>query len=187
MILTCSFLCVAEERKKFRKNLANSAALKIVYDNEVCTNDYSNPRSAFLLLRYVPFAKTFLLCRKVKDVVAAQSNLENQAFPAHDIRHPLGHVTQSMAGINLRNLLPPKAPAVASVLAPAGGLRGRKRKNISKRETSQAEPEIISEATHTEVPESGGDVQPSAEDVVMEQVPIVPSQEPGPSKGATPV
>uniref|UniRef100_A0A2N9I7T1 Uncharacterized protein n=1 Tax=Fagus sylvatica TaxID=28930 RepID=A0A2N9I7T1_FAGSY len=161
----------AEERKKFRKNLANSAALKIVYDNEVCTNDYSNPRSAFLLLRYVPSAKTFLLCRKVKDVVAAQSNLENQALPAHDIRHRLGHVTQSMAGINLRNLLPPKAPAVASVLAPAGGLRGRKRKNISKRETSQAEPEIIPEATHTEVPESGGDVQPSAEDVVMEQAP----------------
>uniref|UniRef100_A0A2N9ENV8 Uncharacterized protein n=1 Tax=Fagus sylvatica TaxID=28930 RepID=A0A2N9ENV8_FAGSY len=152
-----------DDRRKLKKHLTNFAALKIVYDSEVCIDDYGNPCSAFLLLRYVSSARTFLLCRKVKDIVAAQSKLENQAPPAHNIQHPLGHVTQSMAGINLWNLLPPRAPAAASVPAPTGGPWGRKRKNSSQGETSRAE------------------------DLVLEQVPIVPSQEPGASKAAAQV
>ncbi len=164
-----------DERRKLKKHLTNFAALKTVYDSKFCTDEYDNPRSAFLLLRYVSSARTFLLCRKVKDIAAARSKLENQALPAHDIRHPLGHDTQHMAGTNLQNLLPPRAPTTVSVLAPAGGPRGRKRKNSSRGETSRVETEVKPKASQTKVHESGGSDPPQAADPVMEQVPIVPS------------
>ena len=90
---------VEEKKKQIQKHLTNPAALKIVYDSEVCVDDYVNPYSAFKLLRYIPSAKSFLLCRQVKDLVAAKANPVNQSAPAHDIRH--------MAEINLKKLLPP--------------------------------------------------------------------------------
>ena len=115
-----------DEQRKLKKHLTNFATLKTIYDSEVCTDEYGNPCFAFLLLRYVLSARTFLLCRKAKDIAAARSKLENQALPAHDIRHPHGHDTQHMAGINLMNLLPPRALVTVSVPAPTGGPRGRK-------------------------------------------------------------
>ena len=107
IVLTGLFPCAVDEQRKLKKHLTNFATLKTIYDSEVCTDEYGNPCFAFLLLRYVPFARTFLLCRKVKDIAAAQSKLENQAPSAHDIRHPLGHDTQHMVGINVWNLLLP--------------------------------------------------------------------------------
>jgi hypothetical protein len=43
--------------KKPQKHLTNFAALQIVYDSDVCTDEYANPRSAFKLLRYIPSAR----------------------------------------------------------------------------------------------------------------------------------
>uniref|UniRef100_A0A2N9HBU6 Uncharacterized protein n=1 Tax=Fagus sylvatica TaxID=28930 RepID=A0A2N9HBU6_FAGSY len=48
--------------KKPQKHLTNFAALQIVYDSEVCTDE------------------------QVKDLAAALTNIKNQAAPAHDIR-----------------------------------------------------------------------------------------------------
>ena len=85
--------------------MTNFAALQIAYNSEVCTDNYGNPRFAFLLLYYIPSAKTFLACRQVKDKKAAQEVVENQAAPHHDIRH--------LSGINIKKLFP--LPLVAPV------------------------------------------------------------------------
>jgi hypothetical protein len=45
------FFHAAEKRKKPKKHLTNFAALQIVYNSEVCTDEYANSRSAFLLFR----------------------------------------------------------------------------------------------------------------------------------------
>ena len=74
--------------------------LRIVYDSEVCTENYGQPHSAFLLLHYIPSARTFLSCKKVTDKDAAQQKLENQPSYHHDIRH--------MTSFSLRGLLPPR-------------------------------------------------------------------------------
>jgi hypothetical protein len=79
--------------------LIDAEALRIAYDNEVYMDDFGQPRSAFLLLCYIPFAKTFLSYRKVTNIEAAQRVVENQPAPHHDIRF--------MAGFSLKNLLPP--------------------------------------------------------------------------------
>ena len=92
------FFFAIEKKKKPKKHLTNPVALQVVYDSEVCVDDYANPRSAFKLLRYIPSVRSFLACRQVKDLVAAKANPEIQAAPAHDIRH--------MSGINPKRLLP---------------------------------------------------------------------------------
>ena len=116
------------EKKQIQKHLTDPAALKVVYDSEVCVDDYANPRSPFKLLRYVPSARSFLLCRQVKDLAAAKANPANQSALAHNIRH--------MAGINLKKLLPSvrtQAEASNPILPEE---RKRKRRGPSKGESS---------------------------------------------------
>uniref|UniRef100_A0A2N9F374 Uncharacterized protein n=1 Tax=Fagus sylvatica TaxID=28930 RepID=A0A2N9F374_FAGSY len=135
-----------DEWRKPQERLTNFATLQIVYNSEVCTDNYENPHSAFLLLHYVPSVKTFLACRQVKDKKAAKAVVENQAAPHHDIRH--------MSGINIRRLLPPRTPAGASGSAPPGDLRQRKRKASTQGEASWPEPPIDLEDSGTDAPQS---------------------------------
>ena len=175
------FFYAAEKRKKPKKHLTNLAALQIVYDNEVCTDNYANPRSAFLLLRYIPYVKSFLACRQVKDLAAALANIENQAAPAHDIRE--------MSKINLKKLLPPpNVQAEASESTPPGDLiRKRKRKGSFKGETSRPEPQIVSEFLRVEVPQSRVDDLPPTTQPGTELDPVIFDKGPSPSKEPTPV
>jgi hypothetical protein len=143
-------------------------------------DDYANPRSAFKLLRYIPSARSFLLCRQVKDLAAAKANPANQSAPPHDIRH--------MAGINLKKLLPPvRTQAEASDLV-LPGERKRKREGPSKGESPRLEtlvtPEVLqAEASLTEV-----DTLPSTDETDVEMVgPFVPGKGAGPSTGLAPV
>lgn len=129
-----SIFCADKSRKHPRDALVNSPHLHTIYDSKVCTDEYVQPRSALLLLRYIPNAKTFLACRKVKDLKAAQSILENQLAPHHDIRH--------MSGFNLKGLLPPRPLAEASGSAPPTDLQPRKRKAPAHGASSQPEPPI---------------------------------------------
>ena len=169
------FFHAAEKQKKPKKQLTNFSALQIVYDSEVCTDEYANPRSAFLLFRYLPSARSFLACRQVKDLAATRANIENQATPAHDIRH--------MSGINIKNLLPPPCvQAEASRSTLPGDIRKRKQKGSSKGETSRPEPQVNPEVPRTEAPQSGVDdllptIQPG-----IELDPSIPNKGPGPSK-----
>jgi hypothetical protein len=143
-------------------------------------DDYANPRSAFKLLRYIPSAKSFLLCRQVKDLAAAKANPENQSAPAHDIRH--------MAGINLKRLLPPvrtQAEASDPVLPVE---RKRKRKGPSKGEASRSETLVTPEVLKAEASLAGVDTLPSADETDVEMVgPFVPDKGAGPSTGLAPV
>jgi hypothetical protein len=170
-----------EKRKKPKKHLTNLVALQIVYDSEVCTDNYANPRSAFLLLRYIPSAKSFLACRQVKDLAATRANPENQAAPAHDIRH--------MSRINLKKLLPPpRVQAEASKFTPPGDLiRKRKRKGASKGETSCPEPQIIPEVLRTETSQIEVDDLPPTIQPGIELDPSVPSKYFEPSKEPAPL
>ena len=109
---------------------------------------YGNPFSAFLLLRYLPSARTFLACRQVKDKEAVQAIVENQAAPHHDIWH--------MSGINIKRLFPPPhVSAKASGSTPPRDIRRRKRKGSSQEETSRPKPQINLEVSRTEAPQSG--------------------------------
>ena len=108
-------------------------------------DEYTNPRSAFLLLRNLPSAKSLLACRQVKDKAAARAKIENQAAPAHDIRH--------MSGINIKRLLPPPRVQVeASGSTLPGDLRKRKRKGSSKGETSRPKPPLDQGDSRAEAP-----------------------------------
>ena len=124
------FFCIEEKKKQVQPHLTNLIALKAVYDSEVCVDEYANPRSAYKLLWYVPSARSFLLCRQVKNLAEAFANLANQSPSAHDIRE--------MAGINLKKLLPPvRTQAVDS--EPVLPLEWkRKRKGAPKGKASQA-------------------------------------------------
>jgi hypothetical protein len=182
-LLTNVFLSsffVEEKNKQVQKHLTDPTALKIVYDSEVCLDDYANPRSAFKLLRYIPSAKSFLLCRQVKDLVAAKANPANQSAPAHDIRH--------MAGINLKKLLPPvrtQAEASDPVLP---GERKRKRKGPSKGESSHSETLATPVVLTAEASLTGVDTLPSADETNVEMVgPFIPDKGYGPSTGLAPV
>ena len=94
------FCYANSERRKPKDWLTDKHVLRIVYDSEVCTENYGQPHSAFLLLHYIPSARTFLSCKKVTDKDAAQQKLENQPSSHHDIRH--------MTSFSLRGLLPPR-------------------------------------------------------------------------------
>lgn len=148
---------VADDRRQIKKHLTNAVALKVVYNNEVCTDEYGNPRSAFLLLHYIPSTKTFLLCKQVKNIEAAQSKLENQALPAHDIRHPLGQETQQMVGINLKRLLPPSRVQAEAPEPASPSDRKQKRKGSSKGETSHPKPKVTPEVARGKTPRIGVD------------------------------
>uniref|UniRef100_A0A2N9FQB6 Uncharacterized protein n=1 Tax=Fagus sylvatica TaxID=28930 RepID=A0A2N9FQB6_FAGSY len=169
-----------EKKKQIQHHLTDPVALKAVYDSEVCVDEYANPCSAFKLLRYIPSARSFLLCRQVKDLAAAQANPDNQSAPPHDIRH--------MAGINLKKLLPPihtQAEASDPVLP---GERKRKRKGPSKGESSRPKTLITPEALQAKAPLAGVDTLPSADEMDVEMVgPFVPSKAAGPSTGLAPV
>jgi hypothetical protein len=148
-----SLFFVEEEKKQIQKHLTDPTALKVVYDSEVCVDDYANPRSAFKLLRYLPSARSFLLCRQVKDLAAAKVNPANQSAPTHDIRH--------MAGINLKKLLPlirTQAEASDPILS---GERKRKRKGPSKGESSRLETLVTPEVLQAEASLAGVDTLPS--------------------------
>ena len=174
------FFHAAEERNKPQSHLTNLAALQIVYDSEVYTNEYANPCSAFLPLYYLPPARSFLACRQVKDKAAARAIIENQAAPHHDIRH--------MSGINIKRLLPPPCvQAEASGSTPPGDLRKRKRKSSSKGETSHPEPPLDQGDSRAEAIESKDEDLPQITQPGIELDPDVPSQGPGPSKEPTPL
>jgi hypothetical protein len=92
-----SYFCADKARKQPRDWLVNSCHLHTTYNSEVCTTDYRQPRSSFLLLHYIPNAKTFLACRKVEDIKAAQSILENQPAPYHDVRYMSGSISRAFS------------------------------------------------------------------------------------------
>ncbi len=155
--------------------------MQIVYDSEVCADEYSNPRSAFKLLRYIPSAKSFLAYRQVKNLAAALAKVENQATPAHDIRE--------MSKINLKKLLPPpSAQAEAPESAPPGDLiHKRKRKGSSKGESSRPDPQSVSEVLRTEVSQRGIDVLPPTTQPGTGLDPVISDKGPSPSKESAPV
>uniref|UniRef100_A0A2N9FTD1 Uncharacterized protein n=1 Tax=Fagus sylvatica TaxID=28930 RepID=A0A2N9FTD1_FAGSY len=93
-------------RRNPRKSLININSLREVWESELCTEDYAQPRSAPLLLRYVAQTHSYLACRLVSDIQAARANPTNLALPAIDIRELLDVDAPDMSGINLRNLLP---------------------------------------------------------------------------------
>ena len=143
-------------------------------------DDYANPRFAFKLLRYVPSARSFLLCRQVKDLAAAKANPANQSAPAHNIRH--------MAGINLKKLLPPvrtQAEASNPILPEE---RKRKRKGPSKGESSRPETLVTLEVLQAEASLARVDTLLSADETDIEMVgTFIPDKGAGPSMGLAPV
>ena len=126
--------------------MIDAEALRIAYDSEVCMDDFGQPRSAFLLLRYIPFAKTFLSCRKVTNIEAAQRIVENQTAPHHDIKF--------MAGFSLKNLLPPHPTSTAEVTA-SDDNPPRKRKAVERGSSSQPEARAETPAPSHPSPLSG--------------------------------
>ncbi|GMY34278.1 hypothetical protein FCV25MIE_29520, partial [Fagus crenata] len=78
------------ELRKPRQQLVDIGGLRIAYYSEVCTKYFGQPRSTFLLLRYIPPAKTFLSCRKIANTATAQRVVENQPALHHDIRFMAG-------------------------------------------------------------------------------------------------
>lgn len=159
--------------------MTNFAALQIVYNSKVCTDNYGNLRSAFLLLLYIPSAKTFLAYRKVKSIKFVQEVVENQVAPHHDIRH--------MSGINISRLLPPCASPGASGSTPPGDLRPRKRKASFRGETSRPEPLIDLEDSGTDTLKSGAKAQPHATQQGTTSEPRALSKGPRPSRAPAPV
>ena len=123
-------MCAANEQRKPRERLIDSAGLQIAYNSEVCTDDFGQPRSAFLLLRYIPSAKTFLTCRKVKSIEVAQRVIENQPTPHHDIRY--------MIGFSLKDFLPPRPTPAVETAVPKDN-PPRKRKAVERGSSSQPE------------------------------------------------
>ena len=161
--------------------MTNPIALKAIYDSKVCVDEYANPRSAYKLLRYIPSARSFLLCRQVKNLAEALANPANQSPPAHNIR--------DMTGINLKKLLPPvRTQAVDS--EPVLPLeRKRKRKGAPKGEASQAVTPAAPDTTPA-APQTvearpvlpGIDTLPSNAEADMEVVgPFVPGPDPNSS------
>ena len=154
--------------------------MKVVYDSEVGVDEHANPRSAYKLLRYIPYAKSFLLYKQVKDLAAALANPANQSPPAHDIRH--------MAGINLKKLFPPvrtQAEASDPVLP---GERKRKRKGPSKEGSSRPETTVNPAALRAGASLAGVDTLSPADETVVEMVgPFIPQRGDGPSTGLAPV
>ena len=68
-------------------------------------DDYGQLRSAPLLLRYVACSHSYLTCRLVSNIRAAQLDPTNLPLPPIDIRDVLDVEVPDMSGINLRNLL----------------------------------------------------------------------------------
>uniref|UniRef100_A0A2N9EMW8 Uncharacterized protein n=1 Tax=Fagus sylvatica TaxID=28930 RepID=A0A2N9EMW8_FAGSY len=156
-----------EKKKQVQPHLTDPVALKVIYDSEVCVDEYANPRSAYKLFRYIPSTQSFLLCRQVKDLAAALANPANRSDPAHDIRH--------MAGINLKKLLPPTRPQAEAFDPVLPGERKRKRKGPSKGDTSRPETVAIPEAAPAQAVLPGVDTLPSNGETDVEMVgPFVP-------------
>uniref|UniRef100_A0A2N9GZ09 Uncharacterized protein n=1 Tax=Fagus sylvatica TaxID=28930 RepID=A0A2N9GZ09_FAGSY len=120
-------------RRNPRKSLINIDSLREVWESEICTDDDAQPRSAPLLLRYIAQTKSFLACRLVKDIQAARANPANLALPPLDIRKILDGDAPDMAGINLRNLLPPRSREGTSETVPVQSTPARsKRARVDK-------------------------------------------------------
>uniref|UniRef100_A0A2N9I2C5 Uncharacterized protein n=1 Tax=Fagus sylvatica TaxID=28930 RepID=A0A2N9I2C5_FAGSY len=184
--LLADFLDYFQEKKKqVQAHLTDPVALQAVYDSEVYVDEYANPRSAFKLLRYIPSARSFLLCRQVRNLAEALANPANQSPPAHDIKH--------MAEINLKKLLPPTRPQ-AETSEPVLPLeRKRKRKGPTKGEAPPAETpvapvEVEAQAVQVQAVLPGVDTLPSAEEADVEMVgPFVPGAAPDAPQVLAPV
>lgn len=180
MYVFSPFFFVEEEKKQVQKHLTDPAALSIVYESEVCVDDYANPRSAYKLLRYIPFARSFLLCRQVKDFATAKANPANASDPPHDIRE--------MAGINIKKLLPPSCTQAEASDPILPGERKRKRKGPSKGEASRPEVQVTPDVVQLTSTTVGVDTVPSVEETDTEMVgPFVPDQGAGSSAERAPV
>jgi hypothetical protein len=172
---SCLF-CIEEKKKQIQPHLTDPVALKAVYDSEVCVDEYANPRSTYKLLRYVPSARSFLLCRQVRNLAAALANPANQSEPPHDIRH--------MVGINLKKLLPPTCPQAKASDPVLPGECKSKRKGLSKGDSSRPETVIIPKTAPAQAVLPGVDTLPSNDETDVEMVgPFVPGISSAPSTG----
>ncbi len=175
MSFSCLF-CIEEKKKQIQPHLTDPVALKAVYDSEVCVDEYANPRSTYKLLRYVPSARSFLLCRQVRNLTAALANPANQSEPSHDIRH--------MVGINLKKLLPPTRPQAEASDPVLPGECKSKRKGLSKGDSSRPETMIIPKTAPAQAVLPGVDTLPSNDETDVEMVgPFVPGTSSAPSTG----
>uniref|UniRef100_A0A2N9I524 Uncharacterized protein n=1 Tax=Fagus sylvatica TaxID=28930 RepID=A0A2N9I524_FAGSY len=125
------------------------SSLREVWESELCTEDYAQPRSAPLLLRYVAQTHSYLACRLVSDIQAARANPTNLALPTVDIRELLDVDTPDMSGINLRNLLPTRSREGTSENVPASSQPARSKRarvEISagpSRPATSAQPSLL--------------------------------------------
>uniref|UniRef100_A0A2N9G0U2 Uncharacterized protein n=1 Tax=Fagus sylvatica TaxID=28930 RepID=A0A2N9G0U2_FAGSY len=115
-------------RRTPRKNLIKINSLRRAWESELCTDDWAQPRSAPLQLRYTARTHSCLACRLVPDLEAAQANPENKHLPAVDIRDVLDTEAPDMSGINLRNLLPTRRAEGTSENVPASSQPARKKR-----------------------------------------------------------
>ncbi len=104
-------------------------SLRQVWESELCTDDFGQLRSAPLLLRYLAHAHTYLACRLVPNIEAAQADLANSSLPAIDIRDVLDVTASDMSGINLRNLLPNRAQEGISKNVPSSSQPAQRKRS----------------------------------------------------------
>uniref|UniRef100_A0A2N9FHG6 Transposase (putative) gypsy type domain-containing protein n=1 Tax=Fagus sylvatica TaxID=28930 RepID=A0A2N9FHG6_FAGSY len=130
-------------RRTPRKNLIKINSLRRAWESELCTDDYAQPRSAPLLLRYTARTHSYLACSWMPFTCGpneAPGRITttcgpNEApvclgrdIPAIDIRDVLDTEAPDMSGINLRNLLPTRRAEGTSESVPASSQPARKKK-----------------------------------------------------------
>ncbi len=119
MRISLSSFFVDSRRRQPRKSLIKINSLRQVWENELYTDDFGQPRSAPLLLRYVSGTHSYLSCRLVSNICAAQLDPSNLPLPPINIREVLDCAAPDMSSINLKNLLPNRGDEGTSDNVPA--------------------------------------------------------------------
>jgi hypothetical protein len=83
---------------------------------------------------------SYLACRLVPDLEAAQANLENQALPAINIRDVIDGVLPNMSGINLRNLLPTRREEGMSENVPSSSRQAPRKRGRTESSAGPSRP-----------------------------------------------